>query len=118
MGYVYILTNSNKTTLYIGVTNNLLRRLYEHVKTPKPGSFTYRYNLFHLVYAEVQPSIIEAIAREKQLKRWSRKKKDALITNANPEWKDLAIWEEGYDLPEVTLPEKLHLPLFPKRATE
>ena len=115
MGYVYILTNKNKTTLYIGVTNSLLRRLFEHVKTPKEGSFTHRYNLIHLVYAEAQPSMIEAIAREKQLKRWGRKKKEALISNANPEWSDLATWEEGYELPEVTLPDKLHLPLFPKR---
>jgi putative endonuclease len=88
-GYVYILTNKNKTVLYIGVTNNLKRRIEEHKFEPKNGSFSARYNLEKLVYYESHPWIDEAIAREKQLKAGSRKKKIELINALNPEWKDL-----------------------------
>ena len=103
-GYVYILTNANLTTLYIGVTNNLVRRVFEHVREPAQGSFAKRYNLTRLVYAEHLPSIVEAIAREKQLKGWSRKKKDALVSSSNPTWADLAKWHEDGGLPDVELP--------------
>ncbi len=110
-GYIYILTNKYNTTLYIGVTNNLVRRLYEHVKRPTERGFVTRYNLHHLVYAEAHPGIVEAILREKQLKKWSRKKKDALIRASNPEFRDLAVWYEGEDLPEIELPWHNYGPL-------
>jgi len=88
-GYVYIITNKPKGTLYIGVTNNLIRRMDEHRR--KVGSqFAAKYNLTHLVYFEVFPDIREAIAREKQLKDWRREKKVALIEEDNPLWDDLS----------------------------
>jgi len=85
--YIYILTNKAKTVLYIGVTNNLKRRIHEH-QNPKENStsFSSRYNTFHLVYYEHFFSILKAIQREKQLKRWSRIKKENLIATKNPEW--------------------------------
>ena len=85
---VYIMTNKNNTTLYTGVTNNLLRRVYEH-KQGKGGSFTRRYNINKLVYFETTPDIEAAILREKQIKAGSRKKKIDLVTSLNPEWRDL-----------------------------
>jgi putative endonuclease len=88
--YVYILTNKSNQVLYIGVTNNLQRRIYEHKKGLIEG-FSKRYNLKKLVYYEVAPSIREAIAREKQLKNWHRQWKINLITRSNPQWKDLSI---------------------------
>lgn len=90
-GYVYIITNKNKTTLYIGVTSGLGIRLWKH-KTHFYGdkAFSARYNLSLLVYYEKFDSIVEAIAREKQLKRWSRVKKEVLINRLNPEWNDLS----------------------------
>ena len=87
-GYVYILTNKNNTTLYIGVTSNLAKRIYEH-KTKAVDGFTKKYNLTKLVYYEVYEDIYNAISREKQLKGGSRKKKMGLIESVNPEWKDL-----------------------------
>ena len=87
-GYVYILTNKNNTTLYIGVTSNLAKRIHEH-KTKAVDGFTKRYNLTKLVYYEVHEDIYNAISREKQLKGGSRKKKTELIESVNPEWKDL-----------------------------
>lgn len=88
-GYTYILGNNN-LTLYIGVTNNLIKRIYEHKQALVPG-FTKRYNLHKLFYFEVYPSIQEAIAREKQLKRWHREWKINLIKEKNPDFKDLFI---------------------------
>ncbi|MCH6200313.1 GIY-YIG nuclease family protein [Aquiflexum sp. LQ15W] len=88
-GAVYILTNKNKTTLYIGVTNDLQRRIYEHQNGLNPNSFVAKYNLFQLVYYEGFHSIEEAIMREKQLKGWTRKKKEVLIFSTNESWKDL-----------------------------
>ena len=85
--YVYVLT-CNSRRLYIGVTNNLMKRLNEH-KTKVVKGFTARYNLSQLVYYEQTPDVLSAIAREKQLKSWSRAKKIALIESMNPEWKDL-----------------------------
>ncbi|NVO84035.1 GIY-YIG nuclease family protein [Hymenobacter terrestris] len=87
--YVYLLTNKNKTVLYIGVTNDLQRRVGEHKVGLHPG-FTKKYNLHYLVYFESYPDIKAAIAREKQLKAGSRQKKEALIMAENPEWLDLA----------------------------
>ena len=89
-GCIYILTNKNKTTLYIGVTSNLQTRLYEHQHGVYKKSFTYKYNVHYLIYYEVYPSIEEAIFREKQLKKWRREKKEQLINSLNPEWKDLS----------------------------
>ena len=81
---------SSKTrTLYVGVTNNLLRRVYEHKQKLIPG-FTSKYNLTWLVYCAETNDVREAIAREKQIKAWSRAKKVALIEEMNPEWEDLA----------------------------
>lgn len=82
------MTNYNKTTLYIGVTNNLVRRVYEH-KHKLVDGFTKRYNLTILVYYEVFDNIENAIIREKQLKAGSRQKKIDLINSLNPSWNDL-----------------------------
>lgn len=82
------MTNYNKTTLYIGVTNNLVRRVYEH-KHKLVDGFTKRYNLTILVYYEVFDNIENAIIREKQLKAGSRQKKIDLINSLNPSWQDL-----------------------------
>ena len=89
--YVYILTNPRRTTLYIGVTNSLRRRLPEHYKNRRDcnKSFTGRYNCTNLIYFEVYKYVLNAIAREKQLKRWSRKKKEELINRYNPKWEFL-----------------------------
>ena len=86
--YIYIMTNYNKTTLYIGVTNNLVRRVYEH-KHKLVDGFTKRYNLTILVYYEVFDNIENAIIQEKQLKAGSRQKKIDLINSLNPSWQDL-----------------------------
>ncbi|WP_022823904.1 GIY-YIG nuclease family protein [Hymenobacter norwichensis] len=93
--YIYILTNPTKTVLYTGVTNDLRRRLYEHSSgRGNAGKFTGRYQTDLLVYFELCPDAMQAIAREKQLKGWTRSKKDALITAFNPNWKtiDLETW--------------------------
>ena len=83
--YVYILTNYLKTVLYIGVTNNLKRRLQEHKRCDKTYSFTSRYQVFYLVYFERFNASGAAINRETQLKKWSREKKDSLIHDFNSE---------------------------------
>lgn len=93
-GYIYIMTNKNKTTLYIGVTNNLQRRVYEHSKHLIKNSFTDKYNLEFCIYYEEFPDIQSAIAREKQLKGWGRQKKENLITSKNPQWKTV-VTENG-----------------------
>jgi putative endonuclease len=89
-GCIYILTNTHHTTLYIGVTSDLVSRLWEHQNNTNSKSFTFRYNLTKLVYYEVHSSIQEAIAREKYMKGKVRKWKDDLITSLNPDWKDLS----------------------------
>ncbi len=89
-GAIYILTNKNNTVLYTGVTSDLRKRLYEHKNKIHPSGFTARYNVSKLVYFEVFSSIEEAIAREKQIKGGSRKKKNQLIDSLNPDWKDLS----------------------------
>jgi putative endonuclease len=86
--YVYILANKKNGVLYIGVTNNLVRRIYEHKKGMTDG-FTKKYNVKNLVYYETHSEINEAIKREKQMKKWYRKWKIELIEKSNPEWKDL-----------------------------
>ena len=86
------MTNKNKTTLYLGVTSNLLNRVHEHKTKKYKNSFTAKYNLDILVFYEFHSSIEEAIEREKQVKKWNRKKKDILIDSQNIERKDL--WNE------------------------
>lgn len=87
--YVYILASSTNYTLYIGVTNNLLRRVYEHKNNLDTESFTAKYGVHKLIYFEQTTDIRSALEREKQLKGWRRSKKNALIESTNPEWKDL-----------------------------
>ena len=87
--YVYILANKKNGTLYIGVTNNLERRIAEHKSGLIPG-FTRKYNVRMLVWCEEFHGITEAIEREKQLKNWHRAWKIALIEETNSEWRDLA----------------------------
>ncbi len=89
MYYVYFLTNQSNTVLYIGVTNNLSRRLFEHEDEVFINSFTARYRLYKLVYYETTTDVKEAIEREKTLKKWSRKKKNDLVERVNPEWIDV-----------------------------
>ncbi|MDE7209807.1 MAG: GIY-YIG nuclease family protein [Clostridia bacterium] len=86
--YVYILSNYTNTTLYIGVTSDIYQRMNEH-NDKVIESFTSKYNLNKLVYVEEYSSIVDAIAREKQLKGWRRERKNDLINSVNPEWKDL-----------------------------
>ena len=88
MYYVYILTNWNNKVMYIGVTNDLYKRIYQH-KNKLVDGFTKKYNVTKLVYYESTEDVTSAIAREKQLKGWTRKKKDKLVVMINPEWKDL-----------------------------
>ena len=86
--YIYIVTNSYSTTLYIGVTSNLIKRIFEH-KSKLVDGFTKKYNLIKLIYFEEFNSVLEAIAREKQLKRWHREWKFSLIKELNPNLDDL-----------------------------
>ncbi len=92
--YIYIMANRSKT-LYIGVTNNLERRVYEHKHQLVTG-FTSKYQIDRLVYFEETPDVYAAIAREKHLKGWLRAKKVALIESINPGWRDLSEeWQGG-----------------------
>ena len=86
--YIYLITNKRNTTLYIGVTSNLIKRIYQH-KNKSVEGFSSKYNLNKLVYYEVFHSIEEAIKREKYLKGKTREFKTLLIDEFNPEWKDL-----------------------------
>ena len=94
--YVYILTNRSGT-LYVGVTNDLERRMYEHKNKLVPG-FTSKYNVTRLAHFEQTSEVESAIAREKQIKGWRRNKKVALIESSNPQWKDLSL--DRYSSPE------------------
>ena len=87
--YVYLLTNWNNKMMYVGVTNNLERRLYEHKQKLMPG-FTEKYNVNKLVYFEETNDVRVALEREKEIKKWRREKKNRLVETANPEWKDLS----------------------------
>lgn len=88
--YVYIMTNKKNGVLYIGITNNLIRRVWEHKKKIKSLSFTSKYNIDNLVYFENYIDPENAILREKQLKAGSRKNKVNLIEKNNPDWDDLS----------------------------
>ncbi|WP_369385315.1 GIY-YIG nuclease family protein, partial [Jejuia pallidilutea] len=87
--YVYFMTNKNNTVIYIGVTSNLTKRVYQH-KTKEFKGFTAKYNCEKLVYFEEYSDISDAISREKQLKAGNRKRKEALINKDNPDWNDLS----------------------------
>ena len=87
--YVYILTNTHRTVLYTGVTNDLVTRVYEHKHHLDRNSFTSQYNVEYLVYFESTSDVHSAIEREKQIKSWNRKRKDKLIESINPQWIDL-----------------------------
>jgi putative endonuclease len=87
--FVHIMTNPRKTVLYTGVTSNLPRRVYEHKEKLVPG-FASRYNVTDLVYYEVAETAEAAIAREKQLKAGSRRRKIEVIKSMNPSWRDLS----------------------------
>ncbi len=87
--FVYILANKPNGTLYIGVTSDLVKRVFEHREQLHPNSFTSKYNVARLVYFEQHATYETAIPREKQLKRWRRAWKDELINKENPEWRDL-----------------------------
>jgi putative endonuclease len=94
--FVYLLTNDNRhTVLYTGVTNDLENRASNH-SLGRGSAFTKQYNAHKLIYFEAFPDPQSAIAREKQLKNWSRSKKEALIARENPQWRDL--FEEMYSL--------------------
>lgn len=84
--FVYILTNKNHTVLYVGVTNDLFRRMEEHRSKADPNSFTARYYLTELMYYDCTDSAASAIEMEKRIKGWTRAKKIALITERNPKW--------------------------------
>lgn len=101
--FVYIVSNKNRTTTYIGVTSNLERRIFEH-KTGVGSKFSAKYNLTDLIYFEEFHSIIDAIAREKQLKRWHKEWKWNLIKNFNPDCLDLA--SNWYDKDHMTAYKK------------
>ena len=87
--YVYILASATNYSVYIGVTNDLIRRVYEHRQDADPNGFTARYQVHKLVYFEQTSDVRAAIEREKQLKGWRRSKKNALIETMNADWKDL-----------------------------
>jgi len=95
--YVYILSNFRRTTLYTGITSNLVKRVYEHKNNLADG-FTKKYQIHDLLYYEVFEDPNSAIEREKQIKSWSRKKKDQLIMQFNPELKDLYSDRESPEL--------------------
>jgi putative endonuclease len=107
ISYVYILQSESRRALYIGMTNNLRRRVFQH-KTHQFEGFTDDYNAIRLVYWEKFGSVGKAIAREKQLKRWRREKKDWLVETMNPKWGDLAA---GW-FPQLTSP----IPVIPSEA--
>ena len=95
--YVYLLTNWNHRVMYLGVTNDLVRRIYEH-KNKLVKGFTEKYNVNKLVYFEETGDVRSALTREKEIKKWRREKKNALVISINPEWKDLAGEEKDFSL--------------------
>ncbi len=103
MGFMYIMTNWTRSVLYIGVTSNWQKRVAQH-KNKEIEGFTTRYNVIFCVYIEQHQTIRQAIAREKQLKKWNRAWKVELIVSLNPEWKDLltgkivGVCEDGFPL--------------------
>jgi len=88
--FVYLRTNRNNKVMYVGMTNDLLRRVHEH-RTKAVKGFTEKYNVYKLVYFEETSDVHAAIAREKEIKKWRREKKNALVNTTNPVWHDLAV---------------------------
>ena len=86
--YVYMMTNKYQNVLYTGVTNDLIRRVYEHRNHLLKDSFTARYHITKLVYFEMTNDVNSAITREKQIKSWSRARKNSLVESQNPTWED------------------------------
>ena len=103
--YSYILTNSTRRVLYTGVTNDICSRMWQHWYESPESSFVYRYKVQYLIYFEMYHTIEEAISREKQIKSWSRKKKDRLINAHNPSQKFLAFFPDDGGLPEISYPD-------------
>jgi putative endonuclease len=95
--FVYLMTNWDNTVMYVGMTNDLLRRVYEH-KNKLLKCFTATYNIGKLVYFESTPDVRSAIAREKEIKKWRREKKNRLVTSQNPGWIDLAPGIQDFSL--------------------
>ena len=87
--YVYMMTNATDVVLYTGVTNNLVRRVYEHKTKADENSFTAKYDICKLVYYEETTDVVSAIEREKQIKGWNRRKKNKTVESKNPQRKDL-----------------------------
>ena len=106
--YVYLLTNWNHRVMYVGVTNDLVRRIYEH-KNKLVRGFTEKYNVNKLVYFEETEDVRSALAREKEIKKWRREKKDALVVSVNPEWKELVGRGERF-LPAVEMTAREGIP--------
>jgi putative endonuclease len=96
--YVYILTNKNDNVMYVGMTNDLARRVYEHRNGLVEG-FTKKYRVHKLVYLEVTEDVHSAIEREKEIKKWRREKKNQLVEEANPRWEDVSLRWRG---PEIS----------------
>lgn len=88
--FVYMMTNKSRVVLYTGVTNDLERRVWEHVNHAVKG-FTSRYHVDRLVYYEIHSRAIDAVQREKEIKGWRREKKNDLVNSMNPQWNDLAL---------------------------
>ena len=84
--YVYILANATNVAIYTGVTNDLVRRVYEHKHKADPKSFTAQYDIYKLVYYETTNDVYSALSREKQIKGLARAKKNALVSAVNPTW--------------------------------
>ena len=87
--YVYILANNTNTSIYVGVTSDLVRRVYEHKHHLAENSFTARYGIHKLVYYEYTTDVHAAIEREKQIKSWKRARKNELVNSVNPQWEEL-----------------------------
>lgn len=97
--FVYMLNSASRRVLYTGVTNALTARVIEHRRAQNPKSFTAHYRAFRLVYYEEFGDVRAAIAREKQIKGWTRAKKNALVVSMNPQWRDLITeWERKFGL--------------------
>ena len=93
--FVYILTNWNDKVMYVGVTSNLEKRVYEH-RNKMAGGFTEKYNVHKLVYFEHTNDVRVAIEREKEIKKWRREKKNKLVESKNPEWRDISLeWTDS-----------------------
>ncbi len=87
--FIYLLVNANNKVIYVGMTNNLERRIFEHKNSLIEG-FTAKYNINKLVYFEETKDVTTAISREKEIKKWRREKKNALVEQTNPAWSDLS----------------------------